>query len=159
MIFCSQVLNPCGIVALPSAPVDTAQDIRRANLRLLLQEVAQDIGTERGAAAELARRTKVPAPMISQLLGQKLHQGGKVRAMGDDTARKLERGMNLPKGWMDVAHDSALTEGDRETLQALRALTPSQRSLIERQIAEFARLNGPPSATPPEQGTGKPLAH
>lgn len=137
----------------------TTQDIRRANLRLLVTEVAQDIGTERGAAAELARRTAVPAPMISQLLGQRLHQGGKVRAMGDDTARKLERGMNLPKGWMDVAHDSAMTEGDKETLRMLQALTPGQRSLVERQIAEFARLNGPPSGTPPNLSSGKPLAH
>jgi hypothetical protein len=124
-----------------SGPVDTIQETRRANLLLLLNEVAQDIGTERGAAAELARRTGVPGPQISQTIGRKLHQGGKERLLGDESARKLERGMNKPKGWMDVAHHGVMSERDAETLNAIGALTPDQRSLIEAQIYEYARLN------------------
>lgn len=124
-----------------SLTVDTVQETRRANLSLLLIEVAQEIGTDRGAAAELARRTGVPAPQISQTLRKKLHQGGRARLLGDDSARKLERGMKKPTGWMDVTHHGVMSERDAETLGAIGALTPGQRSLVEAQINEFARLN------------------
>lgn len=117
------------------------QEIRRANLNFLVQECAHDIGVERGAAAELAKRTEVAAPIISQLLGKRLHQGGKLRAMGDSIARKLERGMSKPKGWMDV--DRTLAEDFREAavLDGLRLLTPEQRVTIGELIKEFGQAN------------------
>ena len=58
-----------------SPKMPTIQDIRRANLDNLVREVASELGTNRGAAAELARRTAVPAPFISQFLGRRLHGG------------------------------------------------------------------------------------
>ena len=79
--------------------------------------------------------------MISQTSRKALHQGGKVRLIGDETARKLERGMYKNKGWLDVDHGSGLSERDQETIGALGALTTDQRSLIDAQISEFARLN------------------
>lgn len=122
--------------------VKTNQDIRRANLLLLIEEVARELKTARGAAAELAKRTGVAGPQISQVKAGKLHQGGKSRSLGDDIARKLERGMSKPKGWMDVEHHQEVSARDSETLAVLRALTPDQRDLVEKQIAEYARLNG-----------------
>jgi hypothetical protein len=125
------------------AGVQDIQTIRRANLNFLLQEVAAELGTERGAAADLARRTLVPAPFISQFLRQQLHQGHGERAMGDKTARKLERGMSKPKGWMDV--DRTLAEDFREAaiLDGLRLLTPAQRATIGQLVKEFGQANKP----------------
>lgn len=121
--------------------MDTIQSTRRANLGLLLQEIVAELGTERGAAAELARRSGVAASQISQTSRQVLHQGQKPRKIGDDTARKLERGMNKHEGWMDMPHDVRISREDEEVVGSLQALTPSQRALIEQQIREFARLN------------------
>ena len=90
--------------------------------------------------------------MISQTLNARLHQGGRVRLIGDETARKLERGMNKPKGWLDASHDLALSERDAEILHSIASLTASQRALLEGQIAEFVRLNG---KTPPGPDAGE----
>lgn len=145
----SCVLSTCDQSPSEYAVVDI-QDIRRKNLDALLREVETELGQSRGAAAELSRRTQVPAPFISQFLKARKHQGGGVRSMGDETARKLERGTNKPKGWMDVTHDDHTTsDAERRHLLTLRLLTPAQRELLERQAIEFARLNG--NAPPPEQ--------
>lgn len=70
--------------------------------------------------------------------------------MGDETARKLERGMQKIKGWMDVAHATA--DGDSsEVLAQLQALTPEQRAIVEAHIAEFARLNRQAEPQPPDR--------
>lgn len=78
----------------------TAQQIRMDNFRLLLDEA--------GSQAELHRRTKVPQPYINQLAkGTKL-ASGKERSLGDDTARKLEKGMDKQIGWMDKDHSLSM---------------------------------------------------
>lgn len=134
----------------------TNQEIRRANLEALLDECTRELGTERGAQALLAARTGVPAPFISQLRNERDHQGGKARKMGDPTARKLEKGMNLPRGWMDVDHSSgALSEVERTRLQTLRALTPEQLEAVMLIAAEYVRLNRsepPPTPRPDVPG-------
>lgn len=141
-ILCSSVLTLSRDHGGQCGTVKTNQDIRRANLLLLLEEVARELKTSRGAASELAKRTGVAGPQISQVKAGKLHHGGKSRSLGDDIARKLERGMSKPKGWMDVEHHQDVSARESETLNSLRALTPDQRELVEKQIAEYARLNG-----------------
>lgn len=118
-------------------PVATSQDIRRANLRFLLEECAEDIGSDRGAQAELAKRTGVPAPQISQFLNKKMHQGGEVRSLGDEGARKLERGMDKPTGWLDV--DSTVARDFREAamLDKIRELTDEQKSAVLALLSSF----------------------
>lgn len=124
------------------SPMPTNQDIRRANLATLLEECAQELGDTRGAAAELARRTGVAAPMISQTLNQKPHHGGAARKIGDKTARRLERGMNKEQGWLDIDHGPAvLSAGEHAMLATYRALTPEQRDVLMLTAAEYARLN------------------
>lgn len=95
----------------------TIQEIRRANLRALLEEFVAAAGTKRGAASALSKRTQVPAPFISQLLNRRVHSGSKDRGMGDDMARKLEAGVGKPQGWMDESHRDSVVErsksGDR----------------------------------------------
>lgn len=74
--------------------MQTVAEIRLSNLRLLVARA--------GKAATLARRTGIAAAYLSQLLNGTPHQpSGVARAVGDATARKLEAGMGLPRGWMD----------------------------------------------------------
>ena len=111
--------------------VSTIQDIRRANLRFLLEEVADDIGAQRGAAAELSRRAGISAPFISQYLNYRTHSGGKERLMGDGQARQIEQGVGKPLGWMDVDRTVATDWKEAALLDKLRLLTQDQRAAIE----------------------------
>lgn len=115
----------------------TIQEIRRANLRSLLEEVEAELGAKRGAAAELSRRTGVVAPFISQFLSCSTYADGKERAMGDSQARKLEAGMRKPEGWMDADHAAASDCREAALLDKLRALTPAQRKAIEMLLDQF----------------------
>ncbi|MDH4228957.1 MAG: S24 family peptidase [Nitrospirota bacterium] len=68
-----------------------AKSIRRQNLLHLIAEA--------GGQKKLAGRTAVNPAYLSQILSDKTP-----RTMGDDVARRLERGMDKPHGWMDVTH-------------------------------------------------------
>jgi hypothetical protein len=85
--------------------------------------------------------TGVPGSFVSQFLGRKLHQGGGERSMGDHTARKLERGMNKPAGWMDVDRTIAADYKEAALLDRIRELTPDQRASIAQLIETFAKSN------------------
>jgi len=78
----------------------TSSEIRLSNFRLLLAEA--------GSAASLARLTGVPAAYISQIKNGIPNESGKPRTIGDDTARKMERGMGKKEGWMDADHTSIM---------------------------------------------------
>lgn len=130
--------------------MSTVAEIRRANLNLLLQEV----GEGRGDAAKLARLTGVAAPIISQLRRLTRYTNGTERAMGDDIARKLEKGMGKPHGWMDHPHDTTRSRDEVEFLRMYRALTDEQREHLAATAELFAKVNrqGPPqmpAASPP----------
>lgn len=117
----------------------TIQEIRRANVTFLIQECAADIGRDRGAQAELSRRTGVAATQISQFLNGKQHQGGEERAMGDDSARKLERGMSKPVGWLDVDRTAANDWKEAALLDQLRKLTDEQRAAVLALVQSFTQ--------------------
>lgn len=68
-----------------------SHEIRLQNLLCLIKEA--------GSKAELARLTGVNEDYLSQITSDKTP-----RNMGPGTARKLERGMRRPKGWMDQLH-------------------------------------------------------
>lgn len=68
----------------------TVQENRKSNLRLLYQEYA----TQR----DLAKAIGSKPPQVSQML-----RGD--RGMGEITARRVERMLGLPKGWMDYPQD------------------------------------------------------
>lgn len=92
-------LNAHARMGLLSPTMRTVQEIRLSNFKLLLAEA--------GGQTELKQRTTVPGPYISQL-DRGVLQKGKPRSIGDVTARKLERGMGKPLGWMDRDHSLAL---------------------------------------------------
>lgn len=131
-----------------TALMTTVAEIRRANLNLLLQEV----GEGRGDAARLARLTGVNAPTISQLRRITRYRNGTERTMGDDIARKLEKGMSKPHGWMDHPHDITKNADEAEFLRTFRALTQEQRE----HLAATAELLAKSNRTGPKDGEPLP---
>ena len=92
--------------------------------------------------------TGVRAPLISQLKRKERHSGGAVRTMGDDTARKLEKGMRKPFGWMDHDHTSARTDLEADFVSVFRSLTPEQQDSVHQMARVLARANKPPDIDP-----------
>lgn len=88
-----------------------AKSIRLENLRLLIQEA--------GSQKKLAHQAGVNPAYLSQILSKKTP-----RTMGDDVARRLERGMKKPHGWMDMLGDPAMVSG-------YRPRSPQQSALRE----------------------------
>ena len=72
----------------------TIADIRRINIELLIKES----GLGKGKFAE---KIETAPAYISQILSEKTN-----RDMGSDLARKIERLLKKPHGWMDAVHDS-----------------------------------------------------
>jgi len=119
--------------------MDVVAATRRANLILLLQEV----GEGRGDAAQLSRLTGVKAPTISQLRRPTFYKNGVERTMGDDIARKLEKGMGKPLGWMDHPHVATADADEAGLLSVYRLLTPEQRDHLGKLADMLARANRP----------------
>jgi hypothetical protein len=73
----------------------TSGQIRRDNLLLLLDK--------HGSAANLNERLELPRTdaTLSQIKNQSAAASGKARMMGDALARRIERVLALPEGWMD----------------------------------------------------------
>lgn len=76
------------------------QEIRFKNFLVLLSEADSNM-------AELARRVDTEAAYLSQIKNKAKTRGGTVRGVGGDLARKLERGMGKPAGWLDNVHDKS----------------------------------------------------
>lgn len=70
-------------------PPITIRITRRLNFELLLLDYSQ---------AKIARRYDAGASFINQLKREK-------RNIGDKTARKLEKTLGKPDGWMDTPHE------------------------------------------------------
>lgn len=68
------------------------QEMRKANLIKLIQEAG-------GKNTQLAAKTGMDASYISQM------KNG-TRAIGEKTARNIERSLELNEGWLDQQHDS-----------------------------------------------------
>ena len=86
---------------------------------------------------------------------------GKRRQLGDDTATKLERGMNKDKGWMDVDHSAAETYQEAAYLDRLRKMSPKQRDALARMMDEIVEANsaGRPHMPPPTEEEGPRPSH
>lgn len=117
------------------------EDIRRANLLLLIQEA--------GSAARLAALSGLAAPYISQVSRAVLNSKGKgVRVMGPDVARRLEVKMNKPRGWMDTDHSalnlaSDLNGREGQLVGLFRLLAEADQAHL---INELSRRLRPPHA-------------
>lgn len=93
-------------------------EIRRENLEALLKTNSQ-------VAIASAAGGKTSPVYINQLRKQTPDKStGRPRTMGSDLARRIERGMGLPDGWMDADHsaESGPISGDEaEVLRVYRA--------------------------------------
>ena len=135
----------------------TISEIRLDNLKLILNEA--DI-----RQAELCRRCDIPPSYLTQIIKRTKSHRGRPRGMGDDMARKIERGMGKPEGWMDERHEPfTVNEGapeysarqdyddeDRELVKLAResgltrVFIDLARRHIEEVLAARSRANGPP---------------
>lgn len=86
----------------------TVEEIRLANLRLLVEQCPEYRKGKRvvqaGTRAALACYCKTSASYLNQILIRFKHNG-KIRHVGTDLARKLEKGTGKPEGWMDTPHE------------------------------------------------------
>jgi len=113
------------------AAMDPIAETRHRNLLALIEEA--------GSAAELSRRTSVPASYISQLRNKVKTAGGVERGIGPETARMLEKGMGKPTGWMD---ESELAPKERELLQWFRQLSGTGQGYIVDRVKSLASAEG-----------------
>lgn len=115
------------------------QAIRRANLAGLIREFE--------TIARLARRTGAVASLLSRI------KNG-TRQMGDDVARRLERALDKPEGWMDLpqfgAGDAMMDQA--EALQILQSLTESDRDAWLKHGRLLVESNG-------QKGPNNPFGH
>lgn len=74
----------------PKHPQADTATIRRLNLSVLLDEFETQ--------AEFAQKTGIPPSLLSQLKRGASHGG---RNIGANLARKIEKKLNKPSGWMD----------------------------------------------------------
>ena len=109
------------------------REIRLANLRLLLAESAD-------TQAAFCQRCDIPQSYLSQILNGTKSRHGKPRGIGDQTARKLEKGMKKPEGWMDTTHKQGFNgvKQDRGDYAAYGELSPQALELAR--LAEEAGL-------------------
>jgi hypothetical protein len=102
---CSVPLNNKGMKT-ENTIMETREEIRVANLRLLIEECKEFDNYRAGTAAALAARCKTSRSYLSQILTRFPNPSGNIREVGTELARKLEKGAKKPVGWMDVRHDN-----------------------------------------------------
>lgn len=87
---------------LAMADVNTADQIRLVNVRILINEA--------GSPTQAARQLEMDTSQLSQIAGR-----NPTRNIGPVMARRIERAFSKPKGWLDVFHavqDRALYDLD-----------------------------------------------
>lgn len=102
-----------------------ASEIRRRNL---IREVAR---LNPPTLERLAELTESPAGYYSQVKHEH-------RNMGDAVARRIEKALELPYGYMDVLHDSNLSEPSDEVRPALSSSPPTADAVLHRAIEALA---------------------
>lgn len=123
---CYPTVNSIPLVPLNSSLLSNAdgmdnKEIRRVNMLMLAKEA--------GGLQSLADKTGTDAKYLSQV---KNSWNG--RGIGDDVARRIERALKKPKGWLDVLQDKKaapvaqqLSAREEIVLELFRGLTPEQQ--------------------------------
>lgn len=117
----------------------TVEEIRRDNLRLLVQEF--------GSVAECAKRLDKSSPQVSQWLNASVDaKSGKPRNMSKEIAREVESKLGRPYLWMDTLHEEDSTSGGAQVvvrtdqMDALRAVLKSLGVEISGDADSLTRL-------------------
>lgn len=90
------------------------KDIRRANLRALMNEFIQ-AGNNK---AQFADKLEMPASQLSQITSDRA-----VRNIGDAIARKIEAQLSLPTGWLDKLQGEASSQPKGENNYILQNIS------------------------------------
>jgi transcriptional regulator with XRE-family HTH domain len=113
------------------------RDVRHQRLRLLL--------SEKGAQQALAERMGVGPAYVNQLyLGN--------RNIGERAARKIERALSLPDGYMDGRED-ALTAAEKTHLDLYRRASVPVRELVDAALRSAVSAG---SQEPTDRPTDRP---
>lgn len=100
----------------------TIDEIRRANLKILLQDRFE------GSPSQIAMRLEASQSQISQLFSG-------YRNIGDSIARRLEAACGLPSGWMDQDHATSAEE--EEIIDIFRSIRSAEQ---RRKAVEMLRI-------------------
>jgi hypothetical protein len=115
---------------------NTIQEIRRTNLRLLIEE------SDDKTAIALAKRCDTSASYLSQILIRFKMASGKSREVGTGLARKLEKGCKKPKGWMDsVHHDGEVQASENEIVDLYYAMDDKMRQVLIEQAKMILKIS------------------
>jgi hypothetical protein len=104
------------------AGMKTIDQIRRENLQIAIKRMR--------TAAALAEAADTSAQYLSQIKKQTVDsKSGTPKGMGDDVARKIEKALGEPAGWMDVEHEGARDRaGQAPTSKSLQEDDPAPGS-------------------------------
>jgi len=105
----------------------TVEEIRRRNLGLLIQEFKTQLN--------IAWSCKVSVAYLSHIHTQAKKKNGKIATMGSELARKLEKGLGKPTGWMDISHDNEL-----EIVNLYNEMTDEMRDALLNQARLMIKL-------------------
>lgn len=106
-----------------------SKEIRKINLRALIKE-------SKKTKVKFANDVETDPAYISQIFSAKTKA-----EVGDEFARKIERKLNLPRGWMDTLdhRDRQSTIEAGQLIEDYRALPEGLQSHIARKTAELRR--------------------
>lgn len=124
-------------------PVQTIDETRRQRLEMLIKQY--------GSIAELNIRIGMARTdaTLSQVRNQAAHsKSGKPRVMGDPVARKIEKELKLPPGWMDTPPGYADLSDPRvgHVIKVMEAMQEWQRDQAVKIVDTLAE--------PPSTGNG-----
>jgi hypothetical protein len=139
--------------------VKTIEEIRHANLLLVLGELAEEHG-ERGAIQRLADGMGRSHSQLSQMKLRSPHsRTGKPRGIGSLSARLIEQAAGKPLGWMDSTHDVAIDDDLFNRISAIVSKQlddrmPPRAPTMASAVNDLAQHDSPPA-----QSNGNVVAH
>lgn len=119
----------------------TIAEIRLENLRTLVEQ--------KGTQDLVATLSDTNPVYLSQLLNRAVDKkSGKIRQIGDDMARKLERGCEKETGWMDNIHTHAVAPAATPAFYVAEptpvyTITPTVDKLTQRLLDMWHQLDAP----------------
>lgn len=110
--------------------MDTIEEIRRARLAHLVQEIGE------GNQSAFARRINKDRRLVSLWLAAPGRPGAK--QIGSKVAREIERACHKPTGWMDRSDDEATPPAVSQSV----TLDPEIMAMAEAGVQTIEELNG-----------------
>lgn len=110
------------------------KEIRKLNLSRLVKEA--------GTIARLSEIIDTNPAYLSQILTGQTYKSGAIRGVGDALARKLEKGMGKPHGWMDTCYDQ-INDGDLNISRPVAwiPVTPLDSALAFKDLLDAHQAN------------------